>query len=206
MKMLSLLRYEDADGWCGVSVSSHYLTDCLLQEYRQQEPAINLLLQGTFRQAFKSDHTRKIARKVTLSSGAMSSYALMNENWMILSWVMGQSEAERSLEPMYEGLANRYTAAGVDLAKYHWVDRDCCAAFRVLDPHPGEHQLWAAWKTTEAVLAEVTAGGHVKHLCLKEDLQRLKDDYATVALCLQTAHLGPLQDQDPSSSGAGEEN
>lgn len=115
--------YEDADGWSGVSVSAQYLTDCLLQEFRRQEPAINKLLQGTFGQVLRSDHTRKIARKVTLSSGAMSSYAIMNENWMILSWVMVQSEAERSLEPMYEGLANRYTAAGLDMAKYHWVDR-----------------------------------------------------------------------------------
>jgi len=58
---------------------------------------MNTLLQGTFGQAFRSDHTRKIARKVTFSSGSMSSYAVMNENWMILSWVMVQSETEKSL-------------------------------------------------------------------------------------------------------------
>lgn len=115
--------YEDTDGWYGVSVSSHYLTDCLLQEYKRQEEVLNLLLQGTFGQVFRSDHTRKVARKVTLSSGTMSSYAVMNENWMILSWVMLQSESEKSLEPMYEGLACCYTAAGVEKARHHWVDR-----------------------------------------------------------------------------------
>ena len=115
--------YEDTDGWYGVSVSAHYLVDCLLQEYQCQEQALTQLLQGTFGQVFRSDHTRKLARKVTLSSGTMSSYAVMNENWMILSWVLLQSECEKSLEPMYEGLARRYTAAGVEKANYQWVDR-----------------------------------------------------------------------------------
>lgn len=115
--------YDDADGWCGVSVSAHYLTDCLIDEYRRQEPAISKLLQGTFGQVLRSDHTRKVARKVTLSSGTMSSYAVMNENWMIVSWVMVQSEREKSLEHMYQGLAKRYNDAGVEKAKYHWVDR-----------------------------------------------------------------------------------
>ncbi len=58
-----------------------------------------------------------------LASGTMSSYAVMNENWMILSWVMLQSESDKSLEPMYEGLSRRYIFAGVPKAKYQWVDR-----------------------------------------------------------------------------------
>ncbi|XP_073727785.1 uncharacterized protein [Misgurnus anguillicaudatus] len=71
--------YDDANGWCGVSVSGFYLTDCLLEEFRRQAPAITSLLQGTFGQVFRSDHTRKVARKVTLASGVMSSYAIMND-------------------------------------------------------------------------------------------------------------------------------
>ncbi|KAJ8253779.1 hypothetical protein COCON_G00203910 [Conger conger] len=63
------------------------------------------------RPVLRSDHTRKVARKVTLTTGTMSSYAVMNENWMILSWVMVQSESEASLEPLYEGLAQSYYKA-----------------------------------------------------------------------------------------------
>ncbi|CAL8266058.1 unnamed protein product [Merluccius merluccius] len=88
----------------------------------------------------------------------MSSYAIMNENWMILSWVMLQSEGDQRLEPMYEGLAHRYSSAGIEKAKYQWVDRDCCAAFRVPDSKPREHLLWDSWRTTDAVVAEVTSG------------------------------------------------
>ncbi|KAJ3598733.1 hypothetical protein NHX12_000659 [Muraenolepis orangiensis] len=95
----------EKDAWCGISVSSYYLTDCLLDEFRRQEPAMSKLLQSTFGQVFRSDHTRKVAQKVTLASGAMSSYAIMNENWLIVSWVMVQSESEKSLETMYQGLA-----------------------------------------------------------------------------------------------------
>ncbi|CAL8321710.1 unnamed protein product [Arctogadus glacialis] len=83
---------SDADGWRGVSLSSHYLVNYLVQEYQRQEQLLTQLLQGTFGQALRSDHTRKVARKVVLSSGTMSSYAIMNQNWMILSWVMLQSE------------------------------------------------------------------------------------------------------------------
>lgn len=115
--------YSDRDGWNGVSISAHYLVDCLVSEFERQEKLLTLLLQGTFGQVLRADHTRKVARKVALSTGTMSSYAIMNENWMILSWVMLQSECDRSLHPMYEGLARRYTAAGVDKAMYQWVDR-----------------------------------------------------------------------------------
>ena len=71
-----------------------------------------------------------------LSSGTMSSYAIMNENWMILSWVMLQSECDRSLHLVYQGLAQRYTAAGVEKACCHWVDRYKVFMFKnVLDLH-----------------------------------------------------------------------
>ena len=128
--------YSDADGWRGVSLSSHYLVNCQVQEYQRQEQLLTLLLQGTFGRALRSDHTRKVARKVVLSSGTMSSYAIMNENWMILSWVMLQSECDRSLHLVYQGLAQRYTAAGVEKACCHWVDRYKVFMFKnLLDLH-----------------------------------------------------------------------
>lgn len=99
------------------------LTVSLMSTGAKSQPAMTKLLQGTFGQVLRSDHTRKVARKVTLSSGSMSSYAIMNENWMIASWVMVQSEADTSLEPMYQGLSKRYNDAGVEKANYHWVDR-----------------------------------------------------------------------------------
>ncbi|XP_052440136.1 uncharacterized protein LOC127979056 isoform X2 [Carassius gibelio] len=150
--------YDDQDGWYGVSVSSFYLTDCLLDEYKRQEPAMSKLLQGTFGRVFRSDHTRKVARKVTLASGVMSSYAIMNENWLIVSWVMVQSETQRSLEPMYQGLAKRYNDAGVEKAGFHWMDRDCCAPFKIPDCIPAEHLNWDAWKTTPSIVAGATSG------------------------------------------------
>ncbi|KAL2087148.1 hypothetical protein ACEWY4_018207 [Coilia grayii] len=114
--------YGDANGWCGVTVSAHYLVECLIQQYHRQEDTLNYLLQGTFGQALRADHTRKVARKVVLASGTMSSYAVMNENCMILSWVMLQSESDKSLEPMYEGLSHRYISVGIPKAMYQWVD------------------------------------------------------------------------------------
>ncbi|XP_051784717.1 uncharacterized protein LOC127528322 [Erpetoichthys calabaricus] len=141
--------------WCRVSVSSYYLTDCLLLEYKRQEPAIKKLLQGTFGQALCSDHTRIVARKVTFTSGTMSSYTVMSENWMIISWIMLQSETDKSLEPMYQGLANQYR---IGKTNFQWVDRDCCSAFRVAESLQVEHLDWNAWKTTDSIVAQAIHG------------------------------------------------
>lgn len=46
-KPASFGQYGDSDGGNGISVSSHYLTDCLLHEYHHQESAINTQLYGT---------------------------------------------------------------------------------------------------------------------------------------------------------------
>ncbi|XP_039673254.1 uncharacterized protein LOC120569451 [Perca fluviatilis] len=45
--------YSVADGWCGVSISSHYLVDCLVREFQRQEQLLTLLLQGTFGQVLR---------------------------------------------------------------------------------------------------------------------------------------------------------
>lgn len=65
---------------------------------------------------------------------------------------MVQSEAEKSLEPMYQGLAKTYSDAGVEKANYHWVGRDCS------DLHHGEHLNWDAWRTTQSITYEGTDG------------------------------------------------
>ena len=36
--------------------------------------------------------------------------------------------------------------------------RDCCAAFRIPDLHHGEHLNWDAWRTTQSIITEATAG------------------------------------------------
>ncbi|GAA6085640.1 uncharacterized protein LOC113642200 [Tachysurus ichikawai] len=101
----------------------------------------------------------------------MSSYAIMNEHWMVVSWVMVQSETEKSLEPMYQGLAHWYRMAGVEKAQYQWVDRDCFAAYRVPDPEKSEHsnsnQNWDAWQTVDTVILEATSRVFPKHMCVK---------------------------------------
>ncbi|XP_065819464.1 uncharacterized protein [Labrus bergylta] len=173
--------YSDPDGWCGVSISAHYLVDCVVSEY-QQEQLLTLLLQGTFEQALRSDHTCKVARKVVLSSGTMSSYATMNGNWMILSWVLLQSECDRSLHPMYEGLSHCYTAAGVEKVKFQWVDRDCFAAFKVLDSKAQEHLLWDSWRTTEAT------SGNLVNTCASRSKFN-KDITIKLDLCHCMQHL-----------------
>nr|XP_057922724.1 uncharacterized protein LOC131125311 [Doryrhamphus excisus]XP_057922725.1 uncharacterized protein LOC131125311 [Doryrhamphus excisus]XP_057922726.1 uncharacterized protein LOC131125311 [Doryrhamphus excisus]XP_057922727.1 uncharacterized protein LOC131125311 [Doryrhamphus excisus]XP_057922728.1 uncharacterized protein LOC131125313 [Doryrhamphus excisus]XP_057922729.1 uncharacterized protein LOC131125313 [Doryrhamphus excisus] len=84
--------------------------------------------------------------------------AVMNENWMILSWVMVQFETDKTLRSMCEGLSNRYNRAGIEKAQFQWVDRDCCAPFRVAESSAEEHLNWDAWQTTDAIVTEATSG------------------------------------------------
>ncbi|CAB1431085.1 unnamed protein product [Pleuronectes platessa] len=71
---------------------------------------------------------------------------------------MVQSETKKSLEPMCQGLAKRYEDAGLEKASYHWVERDCCAPFRIPDFHHREYLNWDAWWTTHSIITEATAG------------------------------------------------
>ncbi|TDH13498.1 hypothetical protein EPR50_G00033490 [Perca flavescens] len=71
---------------------------------------------------------------------------------------MVQSETEKSLKPMYEGIAHRYNTAAIEKAHYQWVDRDCCAAFKVAEYYTGEHMNWDAWTTTNSIVADATTG------------------------------------------------
>ncbi|KAK2861055.1 hypothetical protein Q7C36_005221 [Tachysurus vachellii] len=48
--------------------------------------------------------------------------------------------------------------AGVEKSQYQWVDRDCCAAYRVPDPEKSEHLNWDAWQTVDTVILEATSG------------------------------------------------
>ncbi|TWW54810.1 hypothetical protein D4764_0268590, partial [Takifugu flavidus] len=90
-------------GWGGVSVSGFYLTDCLLDEFKRQQPSLTKLLQGTLGQVFRSDHTRKMARK--------------------------------------QGMAQRYSHAGVGKAGYHWMDSDPELSEGIMDRDGGTLQL-----------------------------------------------------------------
>ncbi|XP_039665304.1 uncharacterized protein LOC120564426 [Perca fluviatilis] len=71
---------------------------------------------------------------------------------------MVQSETEKSLKPMYEGIAHCYNTAGIEKAHYQWVDRDFCAAFKVAESYTGEHMNWDAWTTTNGIVADATTG------------------------------------------------
>ena len=120
--------FSDPDGYCGVEVSQYFIANCLVDEYEQQKSAIYGLLKGSFGNYIRCDHTRTLAKKVEMHSGAMWSYTIMNEFWEVISWVMVESESEKTLEECYTGLGRRFDLAGVSKPKYRWVDKWCCAS------------------------------------------------------------------------------
>ncbi|KAK2852282.1 hypothetical protein Q7C36_007483 [Tachysurus vachellii] len=112
----------------------------------------------------------------------------MNKHCMVVLWVMVQSEMEKSLEPMYLGLAHPY---------------------RVPDPGKTESLNWDAWKTVDAIIAEATSGVlqntclylfHCLRRLLREFVSEHHALYSSVAKFLSAAFcLVELRNKDLSA-------
>ena len=79
--------YEDPKGYCGATVSNNFIIDFVNTEYSVQKDYLSALQKGVFGQYYRCDHTRAVAKKVELLTGAMWSHSVMNEYWQIVSWL-----------------------------------------------------------------------------------------------------------------------
>ncbi|TWW62949.1 hypothetical protein D4764_04G0015960 [Takifugu flavidus] len=102
--------YEDQEGWGGVSVSGFYLTDCLLDEFKRQQPSLTKLLQGTLGQVSGRTHEE---------DGEEGDTGIWS----------------------HQGMAQRYSHAGVGKAGYHWMDSDPELSEGIMDRDGGTLQL-----------------------------------------------------------------
>ena len=99
--------YSCSYGWRGVEVSEQFIGDTLIQEYKEQKPYLYGMLKGVFGRYWRSDHTRKIAKKVELQTGDVWSYCIQNEYWETVSWVMVGANSDNVLDNCYMGLTKR---------------------------------------------------------------------------------------------------
>ena len=120
--------FEDASGYHGAEVSEDFLRNLLIAEYVSQKNYLVALQKGIFGKFLRCDHTRSVAKKVELLTGAMWSYAVMNEYWEIVSWMLCEGDGEKHQAALWSGLKTRYELSEVPLAEVRWVDKFCCLA------------------------------------------------------------------------------
>ena len=75
--------YECFDGYHGLEVSRNFVTDLCIHEYNDQKDFLYWFQKGLFGDFLRCDHTRSVAKKVELLTGAMWSYAIMKEHMEI---------------------------------------------------------------------------------------------------------------------------
>ena len=110
--------YDDHQGYCGANVSMSYVCELLKAVFVDQKPYLVALMKGVFGTVLCGDHTRKVAKKVQIKGGAVWSYALMNEDQKILSFVLTDSDSDTKLGTLFDSLRTRFELASVPLAEH----------------------------------------------------------------------------------------
>ena len=118
--------YDDHQGYCGATMSMRYVCELLKAVFVEHKPYLVALVKGVFGTVLRGDHTRKVAKKVQIKGGAVWSYALMNEDQKILSFVLTESDSDTKLDSFFAALKTRYELASVPLAKHIYIDKNCC--------------------------------------------------------------------------------
>ena len=121
-------EFSEERGYRGVNISREFLTQLMIHEYEIQKPYLIALQKGVYGSFYRCDHTRSVAKKVELKTGAMWSYAIMNEHMQIVSYVLTGGDGEAHLVKCWAGLKKRYEKAKAPLAQFRWVDKNCCTA------------------------------------------------------------------------------
>lgn len=121
----------------------------------------------------------------------------MNEYGQIVSWALVESDAERDLVSLWEGLKCRYEQASVALASHRWVDKNCCTA----PPYTSEKARSAASRDLQPSSVVDRTPFRRKSACRQyynEDVEELLDAFHTIQRlgreCTSEAHplYGPF--------------
>ena len=139
-------KYEAADEFKVVPSPKWFLA-CYSRDVWTRLESLKASVTSVFGQILKIDGTKKICRKLAGEVANSANFALNvgNERGEILQSVMTSSEAVTSLQPLADGLVNRYSAANVDPPVLLYTDRDCCS-----ESGPSKFQvLFGAWESLQ---------------------------------------------------------
>ena len=108
-------KYEAADEFKVVPSPKWFLA-CYSRDVWTRLESLKASVTSVFGQIWKIDGTKKICRKLAGEVANSANFALNvgNKRGEILQSVMTSSEAVSSLQPLADGLVNRYSAANVD--------------------------------------------------------------------------------------------
>ena len=137
-------KYDTADEFKAVPSPKWFLA-CYARDVWTRLESLKASITSVFGEILKIDGTKKICKKLAGEAANSANFALNvgNERGEILQSILTSSEAVSSLQPLADGIVNRYAAANVNPPVLLYTDRDCCS-----ESGPSKFQvLFGAWES-----------------------------------------------------------
>lgn len=124
-------------------LSARWLQSCYVRDVYSRLPMIEAQLTSVAGDILKLDGTNKICHKLQGTAACSASWttSVANESGEVLVSVLTTSEDRLSLQPMADGLMQRFERNNWNSPRIMYVDRDCCKS----DGPSRFQQLFIGW-------------------------------------------------------------
>eukprot|EP00794_Sanderia_malayensis_P021122 gene21122-23194_t len=139
-------NFEPVEAFKSLPPASWFLAAYARDVWSRRE-SLKASLSSVFGSILKIDATKKTCRKLAGNDANSANCVLNvgNERGEIVQCVVTSSESLSSLQPMADGLMDRYAAASVEPPVVIYTDRDCCSASGLSK----YQQLFNRWSSVE---------------------------------------------------------
>ena len=119
--------YQKADGFKVIPKAKWFLA-CYARDVWSRLDTLKASLTNVFGSILKVDATKKICKKLAGGDAGSANFSVNfgNEHGMIVQSVITSSESSSALQPVADGLMDRYAKAGVAPPVLLYTDWDCC--------------------------------------------------------------------------------
>ena len=113
----------------GLFRSAKWFLAAYVRDVWSRLPALRAAVTSTFGTILKIDSTKKVCKKLQGECANMASWTtnVGNERGEVVISVLTESESATALQPMADGLVDRYSRAGKPCPLVLYTDRDCCS-------------------------------------------------------------------------------
>jgi hypothetical protein len=121
-------QYPEAPSFRHVPSAPWFLA-CYVREVCSRLPELKAAATSIFGRVIKIDSSKKVLKKLQGAAANSASWvtSVGNEIGQVVVCVLTTSEDLSSLQPLADGLINRYANAGQEPPSVLYVDRDCCS-------------------------------------------------------------------------------
>lgn len=122
-------KFEDPPPPLKTLHSARWLLSCYVRDVYSRLPLLHAAITSIGGSILKLDSTKKICNKLQGTAAGSAQWAtnVSNERGEVLISVLTESESQVHLQPMVDGLTERFEQSKWDHPQVLYVDRDCCS-------------------------------------------------------------------------------